>query len=50
MTVAQRIAIRKNIAQRAETIAAEALAEKKHQARLTRGRVFAARARAKKAG
>ncbi len=49
MTVAQRIAIRKSIAARAEMIAAEAAAEKKHQANLARRRFFASRARAAKA-
>ena len=49
MTVAQKIAIRRSIAARQKMIAAEAAAEKKHQARLARGRVFAARARKAKA-
>lgn len=51
MTVAQKIAIRRSMAARAETIAAEAAAEKRHQERQAARRgVFAARARRAKTG
>jgi hypothetical protein len=49
MTVAQKIAIRRSIAARNEMIAAEAAAEKKHQARIARRGFFARRAKAAQA-
>ena len=49
MTIAQRIAIRRSIQNRQETIAAEAAAEAKHQARLARRGFFARRTKAAKA-